>query len=123
MNKAESERLGALLEQRGYQAAATPEKADLVILNTCVVRESAENRVINKLHILRRLKKQRPELTIAVTGCFVDAGRCSSEKEIPAGGLLFQSGRPAAVAGPCPGQRYTTAAPAGERVHTDNAGL
>ena len=71
MNKAESERLGSLLEQRGYRSTAEPEKADLIILNTCVVRESAENRVINKLHLLRRLKQQRPELQIAVTGCFV----------------------------------------------------
>jgi tRNA-2-methylthio-N6-dimethylallyladenosine synthase len=92
MNKAESERLGALLEQRSYQAIATPEKADLVILNTCVVRDSAENRVVNKLHILRRLKKQRPEMTIAVTGCFVDADEAALRKKYPQVDYFFKAG-------------------------------
>ncbi len=92
MNKAESERLGSLLEQRGYQPVETPEKADLVILNTCVVRESAENRVINKLHILRRLKKRQPDLKIAVTGCFVETDITVQRKRYPQVDYFFPAG-------------------------------
>jgi len=73
MNKAESERLGSLFERQGYEATPAADEADIIVLNSCVVRQSAENRVINKLHALRTLKKQRPELTLAVTGCWVDS--------------------------------------------------
>lgn len=48
MNKAESERLGSCFEQMGYRATERTEEADLIVLNSCVVRQSAENRVINK---------------------------------------------------------------------------
>ena len=47
MNKAESERLGGFFERQGYQATTTVEDADIVVLNSCVVRQSAEDRVIN----------------------------------------------------------------------------
>ena len=57
MNKAESARLGSYLEQQGYQAVAIAEEADLVVLNGCVVRQSAENRVIGRLEALKSLKK------------------------------------------------------------------
>ncbi len=73
MNKAESERLGAFFEQRGYQATATAEEADIIVLNTCVVRGSAEDRVINKLDALKALKSLRPNVTLAVTGCWVNS--------------------------------------------------
>ncbi len=73
MNKAESERLGSYLEQHGYQAVVTAEEAEFIILNSCVVRESAENRVVNRLHALKPLKKAHPELTLAVTGCLVNS--------------------------------------------------
>jgi len=92
MNKAESERLGSLLEQRGYRSTTEPEKADLIILNTCVVRESAENRVINKLHLLRRLKQRRPELQIAVTGCFVSPDQTALMKTFPYIDFFFMAG-------------------------------
>ncbi len=73
MNKAESERLGSYLEQLGYRATATAEEADFIVLNSCVVRQSAENRVINKLNALKSLKRSRPNLTLAVTGCLVNS--------------------------------------------------
>jgi len=73
MNKAESERLSGYLEHLGYQATATAEKADIIVLNSCVVRQSAENRVINKLNALKSLKSLRPDLTLAVTGCLVNS--------------------------------------------------
>jgi tRNA-2-methylthio-N6-dimethylallyladenosine synthase len=73
MNKAESERLGSYLEHLGYQPTTTAEKAELIVLNSCVVRQSAENRVINKLSAVKSLKKSRPELKLAVTGCLVNS--------------------------------------------------
>ena len=73
MNKAESERLGGYLEQGGYQAAARAEEAELIILNSCVVRQSAENRVIGRLNALKSVKRLNPGLTLAVTGCLVNS--------------------------------------------------
>ncbi len=60
MNKAESERLASRFEELGYEAAKNIAEADLIVLNSCVVRQSAEDRVINKLHDLKHLKKERP---------------------------------------------------------------
>ncbi|MDD4875950.1 MAG: tRNA (N6-isopentenyl adenosine(37)-C2)-methylthiotransferase MiaB [Dehalococcoidales bacterium] len=73
MNKAESDRIGSYLEQSGYQPTLTAEKADLIVLNSCVVRQSAENKVINKLHSLKALKNANPAVTLAVTGCLVNS--------------------------------------------------
>jgi tRNA-2-methylthio-N6-dimethylallyladenosine synthase len=73
MNRAESERLGGLFEAQGYLPAATIEEADLILLNSCVVRQSAENRIASKIGSLKALKKVRPDLTLAVTGCLVDS--------------------------------------------------
>ncbi len=72
MNKAESERLGSYFEEHGYEATATAEAADVIVLNSCVVRQSAEDRVINKLSALKSLKKTCPDTTLAVTGCWVN---------------------------------------------------
>ena len=71
MNKAESERLASYLDHAGCQSSTKLEEADLVIINSCVIRQSAENRVINKLHALKALKKANPGLIVALTGCLV----------------------------------------------------
>ncbi len=92
MNKAESERLGSYLEHLGYQAIATAEEADLVVLNSCVVRQSAENRVVNKLNALRPLKKLRPNLTLAVTGCLVNAEVAQLKKRFSQVDYFFKPG-------------------------------
>ncbi len=73
MNKADSERLGWSLEQRGYKQTKVAEEADLIVLNSCVVRKSAEDRVINKLNSLKALKRKRHDLRIVLTGCMVGA--------------------------------------------------
>lgn len=69
MNKSDSERIAGLLQRWGGQAVTGPDKADLVILNTCSVRQSAEDRVFGQVHNLVQLKKTNPRLVIAVTGC------------------------------------------------------
>jgi len=91
MNKAESERLGSYFEQLGYKAAAADE-ADLVVLNSCVVRQSAENRVVNKLGNLKALKKSRPGLTLAVTGCLVNADTSKLRERFPQVDYFFKPG-------------------------------
>ncbi len=72
MNEAESERLASALSRLGYEEATSAETADLVFLNSCVVRASAENKVVNKLSALRALKKRNPGVVITLTGCLVD---------------------------------------------------
>ena len=94
MNKAESERLASLFELRGYQATATAEQADVIVLNSCVVRQSAENRVINKLNALKALKKSKPGLTLAVTGCWVNSNAEQLKKDYPQIDYLFKPGEP-----------------------------
>ena len=92
MNKAESERLGSCLEQQGYQATATAEAADFIVLNSCVVRQSAENRVINKLNALKSLKRSHPSLTLAVTGCLVNSRLDHLKKSFPHVDYFFKPG-------------------------------
>jgi len=92
MNKAESERLGSYLEQLGYQPTPITEEADLVVLNSCVVRQSAENRVVNKLNSLKSLKKLRPGVTLAVTGCLVDSEVDQLKNNFPQVDYFFKPG-------------------------------
>lgn len=92
MNKAESERLGGYLEQMGYQATATAEEADFIVVNSCVVRQSAENRVINKLNALKPIKNSRPGVTLALTGCLVDARAEQLKQRFPHVDYFFQLG-------------------------------
>ena len=74
MNRAESRRIAEYLDSAGCKAAAGLSDADLVVLNTCVVRQSAENKVMGTLGLLRGLKSKRSDLTVLVTGCFVGSG-------------------------------------------------
>jgi len=83
MNKAESERLASYFEALGYKAADSITEADLIVLNSCVVRQHAESRVVNKLHALKALKQANPELTLAVTGCLVNADTAKLKKRFP----------------------------------------
>ena len=71
MNEADSQRLASELERLGYQPTARAENADVIVLNTCVVRQSAEQRVYGRLNSLRPLKARRPETIIGLMGCLV----------------------------------------------------
>ena len=71
MNKADSERLASGLEQLGFESCATPEKADVVVLNTCVVRQSAEDTATGLLGRLKPIKHAHPDRVVAVMGCMV----------------------------------------------------
>lgn len=71
MNYADARRVATELEKLGYQAAPRAEDADVVVLETCTVRQQSEDKAYNKLHSLRPLKEKRPNMTIAVMGCVV----------------------------------------------------
>jgi len=92
MNKAESERLGGLFETSGYKPVSSVAEADLIVLNGCVVRQNAENKVINKLANLKALKKSRPGLKLAVTGCFVNSDIELLQKKFPHVDYFFKAG-------------------------------
>ena len=71
MNTADSRRLASALERLGYAPAERTEEADVVVLNTCVVRQSAEDKVYGRLGSLKPLKKKRAETIIGLMGCLV----------------------------------------------------
>ncbi len=71
MNTADSRRLASALEQLGCFPVGRPEEADLILLNTCVVRQSAEDKVYGRLGSLKPLKERRPERIIGLMGCLV----------------------------------------------------
>jgi len=92
MNKAESQRVAHYLELLGYQATPVPWSADLVVLNTCVVRQSAEDKVLGTLGYLKGIKSYNPDLSILVTGCFVDLRIEELERCFPHVDLFFKPG-------------------------------
>lgn len=71
MNVADSQRVGSELERLGYEQTAKPEEADVIVLNTCVVRQSAEDKALGRLSSLKPLKKHNPDLVINVMGCLI----------------------------------------------------
>jgi len=92
MNKAESQQIAGYLDSAGYQAATSFSSADLVVLNTCVVRQSAENKVLGTLGLLKGLKDKHPDLQILVTGCFVNSHTQELQQRFPHVDLLFKPG-------------------------------
>lgn len=71
MNVADSRRVASALESLDYQPADRAEDADVVVLNTCVVRQSAEDSAVGRISSLKNLKKRRPGVVINVMGCLV----------------------------------------------------
>ncbi|WP_406678512.1 tRNA (N6-isopentenyl adenosine(37)-C2)-methylthiotransferase MiaB [Moorella sp. ACPs] len=71
MNQRDSEMMADLLQAAGYEPVADEADADVIILDTCCVREKAENKVYGKLGQIERLKSANPDLVIAVAGCMV----------------------------------------------------
>lgn len=71
MNVHDSEKLAGILEKRGYVPAASLLSADVIVFNTCCVREHAEDRVFGNVGALRSLKEERPDVLISVCGCMM----------------------------------------------------
>ncbi len=71
MNVDDSRRLASALEKMGYEPTNSPNDADVIVLNTCVVRQSAENKAIGRLSSLRPLKTKNPDIVISLMGCLI----------------------------------------------------
>lgn len=69
MNVHESEKIAGLLRKMGYTDADSEENADIIVFNTCCIRENAENHAFGNIGALKKLKKSKPDLIIAVGGC------------------------------------------------------
>lgn len=93
MNKVDSDRVADTMRARGYLPAEREEDADIVILNSCAVRESAERRVSGKLGNLVQLKKERPELLLGLTGCSVSPDFEATRKRFRGADIYFQPTR------------------------------
>lgn len=89
MNKNDSEILAGMLLERGYAPAEEMNQADLIILNTCSVRASAENKVYGKIGEIKHLKSSRPGLILAVCGCMVQKDMEYLKKHYPHIDILF----------------------------------
>ncbi len=75
MNEHDSERIAGLLEADGYEATDSVDDADVVVLNTCCIRENADNKLYGNLGMLKQAKDERPDLRIMVGGCLAQKDR------------------------------------------------
>lgn len=69
MNVHESEKIAGILSELGYKHCDSPEQADIVVFNTCCIRENAENHAFGNIGMLKKLKSRRKDMLIAVGGC------------------------------------------------------
>ena len=69
MNVHESEKIAGILHRMGYEEGSSLEESDIIVFNTCCIRENAENHAFGNIGALKKLKKQKPSLLIAVGGC------------------------------------------------------
>src|SRR3954452_14525619 len=89
MNVHDSERLTGLLEEAGYVAAPSDEQADVVVFNTCAVRENADNKLYGNLGHLAPVKAARPGMQIAVGGCLAQKDRGEITRKAPWVDVVF----------------------------------
>ena len=83
MNKADSERMGAALEQLGLQETPQAKSADVIVLNSCVVRQNAEDRVVGMLTSLKPWRQEHPKRTLALMGCMVGPKQDELRRRFP----------------------------------------
>ena len=89
MNEADSSRVAAMLHEAGYRATDSEQDADIVVLNSCVVRQAAEDKVSGKLNALIREKRARPEMSLVLTGCMVTNQQEKLKERFPHVDLFF----------------------------------
>ena len=83
MNKADSERLESALGQMGLSSVGSPSDADVIVLNSCVVRQSAEDKVVGMLGALKPVSQRAPDKVIALMGCMVGPKTATLEERFP----------------------------------------
>ncbi|MBI1221363.1 MAG: tRNA (N6-isopentenyl adenosine(37)-C2)-methylthiotransferase MiaB [Bacteroidetes bacterium] len=72
MNLADSEVIASILQENGYKTQEEEDNADIVFLNTCAIRENAEDKIWNRLQMLKAAKKHKPDLIVGVLGCMAE---------------------------------------------------
>jgi tRNA-2-methylthio-N6-dimethylallyladenosine synthase len=90
--------VAGLLRRERYELTDRPEDADLILLNTCSIREKAEDKVFSQLGALRHLKRERPDLVIGVMGCMAQLQKGRIQERAPHVDLVFGSPAIARVA-------------------------
>ncbi|MGH3353317.1 MAG: tRNA (N6-isopentenyl adenosine(37)-C2)-methylthiotransferase MiaB, partial [Nocardioides sp.] len=89
MNVHDSERLSGLLEDAGYLKPTEGAQADVVVFNTCAVRENADNKLYGNLSHLAPIKAANPDLQIAVGGCLAQKDRATITQKAPYVDVVF----------------------------------
>ena len=89
MNEHDSERIAGLLEADGLEAAESIDDADVVVLNTCCIRENADNKLYGHLGHLQSVKDRRPDLQIAIAGCLAQKDRDLIRERAPQVDVVF----------------------------------
>ena len=132
MNEYDSERVAGLLRERQYELTDDASAADVILLNTCAIREKAEEKVFSKLGELKRLKATRPEMVIGVMGCMAQLQQATIFRRAPHVDLVFGSpaiarvgdlverarreGRPVLETGEAPLVKITAKPPTADRL-------
>lgn len=89
MNEADSAKVAAMLQEVGYAPTESEQNADVIVLNSCVVRQAAEDKVAGKLGSLARIKRERPDVQILLTGCMVTKQQEKLRDRFPHVDLFF----------------------------------
>ena len=93
MNEHDSERMKGMLESLGYGEAAERSEADLILFNTCSIREKADERFIAHLHEANALKRRAPGTVIGVGGCWAQSVKDEVFQRFPFVDVAFGPGR------------------------------
>jgi tRNA-2-methylthio-N6-dimethylallyladenosine synthase len=93
MNEHDSERMKGMLESLGYAEAATNTEADLILFNTCSIREKADERFVSHLHEAHKLKRQDPDRIIGVGGCWAQSVKEQVFQQFPFVDVAFGPGQ------------------------------
>ena len=93
MNEHDSERMRGMLEALGYAEAAVPDEADLLLFNTCSIREAADTRFAAHLGHAKRIKRERPDVLIGVGGCWAQSVKDDVFRQFPFVDVAFGPGQ------------------------------
>ena len=93
MNEHDSERMKGMLESLGYVEAPEREEADLILFNTCSIREAADERFVAHLGVARRVKRERPDVIVGVGGCWAQSVKDEVFERFPFVDVAFGPGQ------------------------------
>jgi tRNA-2-methylthio-N6-dimethylallyladenosine synthase len=89
MNEHDSERIKGLLESKGWSEGSSRDDSDLILFNTCTIRGSADQRFLGNLGDAKRVKRERPDVVVAVGGCWAQSQREQVFSEFPFVDIAF----------------------------------